>query len=148
MGPLIRLEINGFRGIASFVCEPDGKSIELRGDNGKGKSSTIDALCVSLGMKFDDSMIRNGEDEASTKVVIGEYVATRKLKRGGRPTLNIKLAATSTPLGSSPGLLKGFLEAIERNTFSTRKPADQADILRRLCPAIDTSALDAEYDQR
>jgi hypothetical protein len=99
-------------------------------------------------MRFDDGMIRNGEDAATTTVVIGEYVATRKLKRGGRPTLNIKLAATGTPLGSSPGLLKGFLEAIERNTFSTRKPADQADILRKLCPAIDTSALDAEYEQR
>lgn len=148
MGPLIRLEISGFRAIASFVCEPDGKSIELRGDNGAGKTSTIDALCVALGMKFDDSMIRNGDDAASTKVTIGDYIATRKLKRGGKPTLNIKHAATLAPLGSSPSLLRGFLEAIERNTFSTRKPADQAAILRKLCPQIDMATLDAEYAER
>jgi predicted ATP-dependent endonuclease of OLD family len=147
-GPLIKIEIHNFQGVASFVAEPNGQSMELRGDNAAGKSSVLNALCVSLGMRFDDGMIRNGEDAATTTVIIGEYVATRKLKRGGRPTLNIKLAATGTPLGSSPGLLKGFLEAIERNTFSTRKPADQAEILRKLCPAIDTSALDAEYDQR
>jgi DNA repair exonuclease SbcCD ATPase subunit len=148
MGPLIELRIVNFQGVASFVASPDGKSMELRGDNGRGKSSVINALAWGLGFNPAEEIIRNGTDESHTEIAIGEYIAIRKWKRGKKPTLNIKLASNKAPLGSSPALLRGFLEQIERNTFSTRKPAEQAAILRKICPGCDTADLDAEHAKR
>lgn len=42
------IKINGFKALQSFEIELNGDSLELRGDNGMGKSSVIDAIWVAL----------------------------------------------------------------------------------------------------
>jgi DNA repair exonuclease SbcCD ATPase subunit len=144
---LLRFSIRGFRGIVEFEAEPNGKSLTLKGKNGAGKSSAVDALYWGLGGRLDGTVINNGADAAETRVEFGEYVVTRKQKREGAPSLVVKPANGGKALPSPTALLSGFIGAIERQTFSTKPAKEQAAILRRLAPEIDTSSLDAEYER-
>lgn len=147
MSQLLRFSISNFRGIVSLEASPNGKSVTLRGKNGAGKSSAIDALWWALGGQLDGSVVRNGADKAKVEVAFGDYLITRTEARGKRPTLTVKSADGKATLNSPTSLLSGFIGAIERQTFSHKRPAEQAAILRKLVPGIDTSKLDAEYKQ-
>lgn len=145
---LIEFSISGFRGIVNLHAEPNGKSVTLRGKNGAGKSSAVDALFWALGGALEGPVINNGADKAEVELRFGDYLITRRQTKGKTPTLTVKSADGASKFNSPTALLAGFREAIERNTFSHRKPAEQAAILRRLCPEIDTTILDAEYNAR
>ncbi len=147
-GPLLRFSIQNFQGIVSFDAAPNGSSLELHGKSGAGKSSAITFLGAALGLKMDVEAIRNGEDQAGGFVEIGDYRVTAKWERGKPRKLSIKSIDGRIPYGSSPSILRGFTDALEVRTFSTRKPAEQAEIIKQLCPGIDTSKLDAEYADR
>ncbi len=152
MNQLIDLTISNFRGIAAFHATPNGKSMELRGKNGAGKTNAVDALWWALGGSLDGEVVANGKADAKVQVIIGDYAVTRKQVKDKRPTLTVKSKDGKLSFNSPTALLSGFLDAIERQTFSTRKAKDQAAVLRELCPEIDTAKLDAEYkaiyDQR
>lgn len=78
---ITKIKIRNLFGIKE--TELDGRSIEISGKNGTGKTSVIDSIRYALTNKSDrDYIIRNGESE-------GEILAAEeKLK-----TLNIKLEA-------------------------------------------------------
>lgn len=145
MSKLIEFRVNNFRGIVSLHAEPNGHSVRIRGKNGAGKSSAIDALWWALGGQLDGEVVRHGAERADVELVFGEYRITRKQATGKKPTLTVKSADGKSTFNSPTTLLAGFVEAIERRTFSTKKASEQAAILRRLCPEIDTSKLDADY---
>lgn len=58
----VKIKIKSLFGIKE--CELDGKSVEFVGDNGKGKTSVIDAIRYALTNKSDrDYIVRRGETE-------------------------------------------------------------------------------------
>lgn len=62
MGKMVKLQIKSLFGIKEF--NSDGRSLELTGKNGVGKTSVIDAIRYALTNKSDrDYIVRNGETE-------------------------------------------------------------------------------------
>lgn len=149
-GPLIKLTIEGFRGIAEFDVEPNGNNLDLLGDNGVGKSSATEALAWALGEDVEGEVIRNGSDKAVVGVKFGEYDVRRSKTREGKPSLVVKQGKDTK--GSPAGLLAGLRGTIGRRTFSTMPAADQVKLVRKLAPGLDTGDLDKKrqelYDAR
>ena len=59
---LTKIKIRNLFGIKEY--EADGKSVELSGKNGTGKTSVIDAIRLALTNKSErDYIVRNGETE-------------------------------------------------------------------------------------
>ena len=59
---IVKLKIKNLFGIKEY--EADGKSVELSGKNGTGKTSVIDAIRLALTNKSErDYIVRNGETE-------------------------------------------------------------------------------------
>lgn len=48
------LEICNFRGIKELKLEPKGKNFLISGPNGSGKSAIVDAVDLSLLVRFQD----------------------------------------------------------------------------------------------
>lgn len=149
-GPLIKLTIEGFRGIAEFDVEPNGNSLEIFGDNGVGKSSATEALAWALGEDVDGEVIKNGADKALVGVKFAGYDVRRSKTREGRPALVVKQGKDTK--GRPAELLAGLRGSIGRRTFSTMAAADQVATIKRLAPGLDTGKLDARrkelYDAR
>lgn len=149
---LIRFTIAGFKGVVAFEAQPNGKSVTIRGKNGAGKSSVIDALWWALGGQLEGEVINNGADVARVDVTFGDYLITRRQARGKKPTLEVKSADGRAKFASPTALLSGFVGAVERRTFSARSGKERAEVLRKLAPGLDCGDLDrqraAAYDER
>jgi DNA repair exonuclease SbcCD ATPase subunit len=149
---LLRISIRDFRGIVDLTASPNGKSLTLRGKNGAGKSSAVDALWWGLGGNLDGEVVRNGAEAAKTEIAFGDYLIQRRQVKGKKPALTVKSADGKATFNSPTALLAGFIGAIERRTFTTRPAKEQTEILRRLAPGLDCSDLDARraarYDER
>ena len=152
MNGIIKFKISNFRGIAELEARPDGKSLSLRGKNGVGKSSAIDGLWWGLGGALDGEVVRNGAARVEVELQIDEYLVRRRQTKGKHPTLDVRSADGKAKFASPTTLLAGFVGAIERRTFSTRKPTERLALLRQLAPGLDVSDLDAErarvYEER
>lgn len=149
---LIRFKISNFRGVVELQAAPNGKSVTLKGRNGAGKSAAIDALWWALGGSLDGEVVTNGAERAEVELVIDGYLVRRQQARGKKPTLTVKSADGKATFSSPTQLLAGFVAAIERRTFSSRSPKEQAETLRALAPGLDCGDLDAErqrvYEER
>jgi len=145
MPGLIEFTITNFRGIVKLHAEPNGKSVTLKGKNGSGKSSAIDALWWAVGGQIDGSIITNDAERAEVNVTFNGYKITRTQTRGKPAKLAVKSEDGKATFNSPTALLSGFVASIERQTFTHKNAKEQAAILRKLCPEIDTASLDAEY---
>jgi hypothetical protein len=149
---LLRIAIKNFRGIVELEVEPQGRSFTVRGKNGSGKSSAVDALWWGLGGSLDGEVVRRGAPAAETEIAFDDYLIRRRQVAGKPPTLTVRSADGKVRFNSPTTLLAGFIGAIDRRTFTARPPKEQAEILRRLAPGLDCSDLDAarseKYDER
>lgn len=149
---LINLSISNFRGIVEFDAAPNGKSVTLKGRNGAGKSSAIDALFWALGGQLEGEVVRNGAEAAEVEVRFDDYLVRRRQTKGKKPTLDVRSADGKAKFSSPTALLSGFVGAIERRTFSAKPAKERTAVLRQLAPGLDCSDLDgqrlAAYDER
>ncbi len=146
-GPLIKLTIEGVRGIAEFDCDPDGNDLALDGDNGVGKSSATDAIAWALGEDVDGEIVKNGADRASVELrwraTDGTVLDIRaRQAKGGKRALTIKSGKDTK--GSPATLLAGERGSVSRRTFSSLPAKDQIAIVKRLAPGLDTTDLDTK----
>ena len=65
--------------------DPDDALVIVSGKNAAGKTSVLDAIAYALGGKrlAGPAPVRKGQDEASVRVDLGEYVVTRTWTKGG-----------------------------------------------------------------
>lgn len=145
---LLRISIKNFRGIVELEVEPQGRSFTVRGKNGSGKSSAVDALWWGLGGSLDGDVVRRGAPAAETEIAFDDYLIRRRQVAGKPPTLTVRSADGKVKFNSPTTLLAGFIGAIDRRTFTARPPKEQAEILRRLAPELDCSDLDAARDEK
>lgn len=145
---LLRISIKNFRGIVELEVEPQGRSFTVRGKNGSGKSSAVDALWWGLGGAIDGEVVRRGAPAAETEIAFDDYLIRRRQVAGKPPTLTVRSADGKVRFNSPTTLLAGFIGAIDRRTFTARPPKEQAEILRRLAPGLDCSDLDAARDEK
>ena len=98
-----KIAIHGFRGIPDLELPLDGKSLLLRGENGTGKSSIVDAI----------------EFFFTGKVAHLEGVRGLSLRRHG-PHVNFKLDDVNVEITFNPGNI-----TLNRNFASVPTPPDQ-----------------------
>lgn len=78
---IINLKVNNFKGIKAIDITPQDETVIISGKNGAGKSSVLDSIFYALSYKTASKQmpeaVRNGEEESSITVDLGEYVVTR-----------------------------------------------------------------------
>ncbi len=108
-----KVEIENIRGIAHMVIDLNGMTV-LRGCNGSGKSSVIEAIRLVFAGGYDPLALRTGEDKGEV-VLTGDDGTTIKriINRAKRTsTLDIRSAA-----GERVAAPQGFIEQLS-TTFS------------------------------
>ena len=77
---ITKIKIRNLFGIKE--TELDGRSIEISGKNGTGKTSVIDSIRYALTNKSDrDYIIRNGESEGEILIEAGADLYINRKKR-------------------------------------------------------------------
>jgi hypothetical protein len=152
---IIRLSAENFKRLRAVEITPSGNVVEIRGRNGAGKSSILDAIeCAVMGGDVLPSRpIRRGEETAKIRLDLGALIVTRRFTGAGS-TLTVE--AESGALYRSPQhMLDELIGAIAFDPleFTRMKPKEQLEELRRLVKLdVDIDCLDRknaiDYEQR
>jgi hypothetical protein len=158
---VVGLQVKNVMGVKAVAIEPDpdGNLIVIGGDNGAGKTSTIDSIWWALGGKPSAlKPIRDGESEATIELDLGDLKVIRrfwhnantgKLETGLKVSTPDGAANYSRPQEVLDGLLSKF--AFDPFEFTRLKPKDQVERLKVVL-GIDASGIEARrkeaYDER
>lgn len=146
MSKIVRLEAEQFKRLKAVHIKPDGSMVEIRGANGQGKSSCLDAIAAALGGEklCPEVPIRRGQESARVEVELddGMIVERRWTPSGTRLEVRTKEGAK---FGSPQKLLDGIAGrfTFDPIAFLREKPERQAEVLRQLV-GVDFSMLDAK----
>jgi chromosome segregation ATPase len=154
MSKITRLEVSNFKRIRTVAIEPDGAIVAVRGRNGAGKSSCLDAIAAALGGEklAPAEPIRRGTDGAVVRIEMDDGTTVERRWTASGSTL--KLMSKEGAKFDKPQ--KRLDDLIGRLSFDplafSRLPAkEQAETLRKLA-GVDFTLLDgkrrAAYDGR
>lgn len=137
---IIRLQAEGFKRLVAVDITPEGNLIEVRGNNGNGKSSVLDAIFAALAGAgaAPEKPVREGEEAAVIRLDLGELIVTRYFTASG--TTNLKVTTPEgAAFGSGQTMLDKLVGAISFDPleFLSLKPAEQAEELRKLVDLVD-----------
>lgn len=154
MSKIVRLEAEAFKRLRAVTITPDGALVQVRGRNGQGKTSALDAIAAAIGGEAlcPAEPIRRGEAKARVSVELddGMVVERRWTASGSRLEVRTKEGAVfKTPQKLLDGLV-GKL-SFDPLQFLRLRPQEQAETLRKLA-GVDFSLLDgkrrAAYEAR
>lgn len=147
---IIRLQTMGFKRVTVADITPDGNLIEVRGNNGAGKSSLLDSIKAALGGADAAPIkpVKTGEDYAAIRVTLGDgkpdLIVTKYFDEVGEK-LRVETAdgAEFKAGQSKVDDLLGRM-TFDPLAFARLKPAEQAIELRRIVPlSVDLDQLAA-----
>lgn len=132
---IIRLQAEGFKRLVAVDITPEGDLVEIRGNNGNGKSSVLDAIFAALaGADGAPVMpVRDGEEAAVIRLDLGELIVTRYFTAHGTTGLKVtnqegfEAKSAQTMLDKLVGRIS--FDPLE---FLSLKPSEQAEELRKL----------------
>jgi hypothetical protein len=137
---IVRLQAEGFKRLVAVDITPEGDLIEVRGENGNGKSSVLDAIFAALGgaEAAPEQPVREGEDVAIIRLDLGDLIVTRFFTAEGTTRLKVT-AADGATYTSGQTMLDKLVGAISFDPleFLDLKPAEQAEELRKLVTLSD-----------
>lgn len=159
---VISLEVENFKRVRAVSITPEGGVIEVTGDNGEGKTSTLDAIWAALGGKDAcpdkpihsdaEEAVRAGEAKSEVRVVLGEggeakFKVTRrfKLKEGAPYTTDVIVESAEGARFSKPqDILNAMLGefCFDPVAFTRLKDEEQIKALRRFVPDVDFANLE------
>ena len=151
---IIKLEAENIKRLKAVSIKPDGNLVVIGGDNGEGKSSTIDSIAYALGGKsaICDEPIRRGKDKAKVVCDLGDLIVTRTFTKEGGGTLKV-----ATKDGASYSSPQSMLDALvgklsfDPLAFATMDPKKRLETLKQLV-GLDFSELDEKrkriFDER
>lgn len=146
---IIELTAENFKRLRAVTITPKDNVVEITGDNGEGKSSTLDAIWALLGGKdaAPDKPIRTGQESATIMATLGEgdevkFKVTRRfrLKEGVPYTTDVIVESGEGARHSSP---QGILDALVGSlcfdplAFTRLPDKDQIAALRAFVPDVD-----------
>lgn len=136
--------INGFKRLVQFSVDPVGRSIEISGRNGQGKSSVIDAIWCALTSKEVPGVPIN-DKSVSAKIVVGlddGHTVRMEFKKKGK-TLIVE-GPNGDPVMKPVAYLENLIGNISFDPFAfvDMQPAKQKSFLHELLK-LDLSDLDA-----
>jgi hypothetical protein len=153
---VLKLSAENFKRLKAVEIVPNGAVVEVRGRNGVGKSSVLDAIWAALGGAdaAPGRPIRSGADKAEITLDLGDLVVTRRFLPSGNSPL-IVAAQDGARYPSPQAVLDRLIGKISFDPleFTRMKPRDQLDTLRGLVNLdVDLDALDLQraafYGQR
>lgn len=130
---IVNLKAENVMRLKAVEISPDGNVVIVGGNNGEGKSSTLNAMWLALGggaaSKAIPRPVRDGEDEASVRLDLGDLIVTRKWK-GGKSTLSVE-SADGAKYSSPQSILDGLVGklAFDPLEFAQYPAAKQREIL-------------------
>ena len=147
---ILALEASNFKRISVVRIAPDGNLVQITGKNGQGKTSVLDSIYVALagmaGFKEQTKPIRKGQQKATIKLDLGEYVVTRTFHEAkGSGNLTTQLEVTNKEGFTAPEpqkMLDALLSslAFDPLSFDRAKPREQFDMVRSLVSGFDFDA--------
>jgi hypothetical protein len=152
---IVRLAAENFKRLRAVEIAPDGNMIEIRGKNGAGKSSILDAIwcAVGGGDVLPKKPIRRGCETARIELDLGELIVTRRFTPNGSSV--VVEAASGARFRAPQHMLDELIGAIAFDPleFTRMEPAKQLNSLRRLVKLeVDIDALDGQnardYERR
>lgn len=132
-----RLTIENFMRVVGVSIEPNGKHVMVRGENGSGKTSVVeaiwDALCGS-DSKARPEPVRKGASKGRVSLDLGDYQVEKVFSPDGSSRLVIK-ASDGKKILSPQKLLDGLLTrySLDPVAFLDRRPQDQLDDVLEVC---------------
>lgn len=150
---IVQLKAENFKRLKAVAINPDGSVVIVRGENGAGKSSVIDAIWAALGGKkaCPDEPIRRGEERAVVSLDLGNLIVTRTFTAKDS-YLSVK-NKDGAFLTDPQKMLDGMIGAVSFDPFEfARKSAkDQAKMLAQVA-GLDFAQMNAQrkiaYDAR
>jgi hypothetical protein len=152
---IVNLVAENFKRLRAVEITPDGNLVEIRGKNGEGKSSVLDAIMCAFGGAdvLPSKPIRRGAETARIEVDLGEIIVTRKFTAAGSTV--VITAASGARFRSPQHTLDELVGAIAFDPleFTRLAPAKQLLSLRQLVRLdVDIDALDGlnarDYEKR
>src|SRR5216684_451609 len=148
---ILRLTAENFKRlrVVEIIPDPATNLIQVRGRNGAGKSSVLDAIWAAVGGgdAQPSRPVRKGEDKAIIRLDLGDVVVTRRFN-AEKATTDLRLeAADGARYGSPQTMLDRLIGAVAFDPleFTREKPRAQLERLRALVKLpIDVDALDAQ----
>lgn len=142
---LIGLSIEGLRKIKAAEMDFNGKSlVQVRGENGAGKSTVIDAIKYLLKgtREIPSGVVSSGAEESVIVGRIDDYIVRRVIKKDGKSALSIERE------GGKMARPQEFLDAIsgqflDPEWFLGLTPADMRATVVRYA-GIDFKEIDAK----
>lgn len=151
---VLQLNAENIKRLVAVEIKPDGEGglVIIGGNNGAGKSSVIDSIMYALGgkkaTKDAPKVLRDGAEEGSVRVDLGELVVTRKWKASGTDTLEVttrdghKLSEKQSLLDTLVGPL-----SFDPLSFASMKgPEQRATLLSLIDLPFDLTEIDRERD--
>ncbi|MEY4760655.1 MAG: hypothetical protein RLZZ200_511 [Pseudomonadota bacterium] len=150
---IIGLQVENFKRLVAVNIKPDRSLVEIRGRNGQGKTSVLDAIWAALGGKAAAPIkpVRAGAEEARISMDLGELKILRVFKNGSDGTVTTSLSVTAADgarYGSPQTMLDKLVGALSFDPLEfTRIPAKgQFDQLKQLVPGVDFDKLQRQHE--
>jgi hypothetical protein len=152
------LEIENFCKITALNIKLNDHVTELSGDNGAGKSSTLNGLWVLLKGKrvAPEEPIRKGTDRSRLRGRLGEYLVTRTFTRDkhGEITTSLRIERGDEGMPATEGFLRELIgeHMLDPGDFIKLTPAEKFDVFRSFVPGVDFRLIAnqnrKDYDRR
>lgn len=113
MSKIVKLKIKNLFGITEY--ETDGKSLELSGKNGVGKTSVLDAIKYALTNKSDrEYIVRNGETEGEILIETDNGIRISRKPRTNQVDYK-SVKKNGAEVGSPESFLKDIFTTLQLN---------------------------------
>jgi DNA repair exonuclease SbcCD ATPase subunit len=144
---IIELRSQNVKRLKAVEIRPNGQGLVIVGGmNGQGKSSVLDSIWYALGGKgaLPPKPVREGEEEATIILDLGEYVVTRTITTDGKSTLKVT-GKDGGRLGNPQSILDSLVGRLSFDPleFLHMNPKAQADTLKVLL-GLDFTELDRQ----
>lgn len=140
------ITINGFKKLQQFAIDPAGKSVEIKGRNGQGKSSIIDAIWCTLTGK-DVPGVPVNRESVTAKIVVGlddGHTARLSFSSKGNKSLVVE-GPDGEPVKAPATFLENLIGKISFDPFEfvNQTPQKQRAFLQQLL-GLDFADLDSD----
>ena len=136
MAKIIGLMANNIKNLKAIEISPTGNMVELRGQNGAGKSAIIESIFSALtGAKLKDP-IRHGEERADVEVNMGDFIVKKKWTDKGESIQVYSMTEEGKKVthNSPQTFLNEKIGALSFDplAFQSMKPKQRVELLKKL----------------
>jgi hypothetical protein len=151
---IIQLEADAFKRLKAITIRPTTNIVEVTGDNGEGKSSTLDAIWAALGGKdaCPAKPIHSGEERGEIRLILGDggepkFKVTRRFRQqeGENYTTDVIVeTAEGAKFSKGQSILDQMVGEMcfDPMAFLALPDKDQISALREFVPGVDFAAIE------